>query len=464
MPKLNRNRFLTTSSGAAIICAPDPPAPPDYAAAAAAQGAANVEAARAGAKLNNPNIFNPYGTQTVQYGEGFDQSGYDAAVAAARAAGEDLPDRTDYVLGDPDVGTVFQEFSPEQQGLYDRQVQVKTLLGDLGIQGAQALGGTIGAGFDTSSARPLDESYNQEWALNPAATPRALDPNSLSAMPGNAEQTREKVYQAMMGRVDQDIAGQRDQKNSELIAAGIRPGTAAYDSAMTQIDRQQTDARQQALLASGQEASRDYTMDMGRRTQGAAEQGQYFGQEMAGGAQDFGQRLSALDQYRIGQNQGYSQSSDARRQQIAEMLAQRQTPLNEIIAMMGGSQVSNPFAGNLGYQAGAVTQPAPIMQATQAQGAYDQNAYNQSVAGANAGLSGLFSLGAAGITKYSDRRLKRNIRRIGTHSLGIGLYEFDYVWGEHATGVMADEVREVMPSAVGNVGGYATVDYSMLGA
>ncbi len=64
---------------------------------------------------------------------------------------------------------------------------------------------------------------------------------------------------------------------------------------------------------------------------------------------------------------------------------------------------------------------------------------------------------------YSDRRLKKNIRRVGTHRLGIGIYEFDYIWGEHATGVMADEVKLVMPEAVlRDSSGYDMVDYGKL--
>jgi hypothetical protein len=56
-----------------------------------------------------------------------------------------------------------------------------------------------------------------------------------------------------------------------------------------------------------------------------------------------------------------------------------------------------------------------------------------------------------------------NIKRIGTHRLGIGIYEFDYVWGEHSIGVMADEVRTVMPEAViRGEDGYDRVDYSKL--
>lgn len=67
-----------------------------------------------------------------------------------------------------------------------------------------------------------------------------------------------------------------------------------------------------------------------------------------------------------------------------------------------------------------------------------------------------------GITT-SDRRLKTNIQRIGTHRLGIGIYEFDYISGEHAVGVMADEVKTVMPNAViRGEDGYDRVDYSKL--
>jgi hypothetical protein len=63
----------------------------------------------------------------------------------------------------------------------------------------------------------------------------------------------------------------------------------------------------------------------------------------------------------------------------------------------------------------------------------------------------------------SDRRLKKNIKRIGTHPLGIGLYEFDYLWGQHAIGVMADEVKSVRPEAVlHHPDGYDMVDYSKL--
>src|SRR5688572_2031907 len=46
---------------------PEAPQPPDYVGAAKAQGDANLAAARSTAMLSNPNINNPYGSQTVSY-------------------------------------------------------------------------------------------------------------------------------------------------------------------------------------------------------------------------------------------------------------------------------------------------------------------------------------------------------------------------------------------------------------
>lgn len=50
-------------------------------------------------------------------------------------------------------------------------------------------------------------------------------------------------------------------------------------------------------------------------------------------------------------------------------------------------------------------------------------------------------------TYGSDRRLKSNIKRVGTHPLGIGIYEYD-IFGRRERGVMADEVERAKPAAV----------------
>lgn len=65
----------------------------------------------------------------------------------------------------------------------------------------------------------------------------------------------------------------------------------------------------------------------------------------------------------------------------------------------------------------------------------------------------------------SDRRLKTDIVRLGTDPRGFGLYRYRYVWSRQAyVGVMAQEVRDVMPEAVETgTGGFLRVDYSRLG-
>ena len=71
----------------------------------------------------------------------------------------------------------------------------------------------------------------------------------------------------------------------------------------------------------------------------------------------------------------------------------------------------------------------------------------------------------------SERRVKENIVRIGDHTLGFGLYLFDFRaeyrerWGNgRQFGVMIDEVETVMPQAVFmHPDGYKRVDYGILG-
>ena len=41
--------------------------------------------------------------------------------------------------GDPDVGTVKQVLSPAEQAIYDKNVQQRTNIGDVGITGSAAL-------------------------------------------------------------------------------------------------------------------------------------------------------------------------------------------------------------------------------------------------------------------------------------------------------------------------------------
>jgi hypothetical protein len=184
-------------------------------------------------------------------------------------------------------------------------------------------------------------------------------------------------------------------------------------------------------------------------------------------AQNYGQGMSesqaenARIAQQFNQNQQAAQfGNTAQQQALAEAIQQRQLPLNEITALMSGSQIQNPQFG--AYQ-GATVQPAPVFQATQAQGMFDANTYNQQVSQANANTAGMYSLGGAAAKGiFSDRRLKSNIVRIGTHPIGIGIYEYD-IFGNREIGVMAQELVDVMPDAVHqHPAGFLMVDYGRL--
>jgi hypothetical protein len=331
----------------------------------------------------------------------------------------------------------------------------KISLANLANQGATAASSVLGTPFNYNAAPALSSS--NLLANVPGMRSTDFTANA-SAMPGSADAMRTQAYNAAMSRVSEDTQIQRDQKQSDLIANGIRPGTKAYDDAMFMIDRGYNDARQQAILGSGVEAQRQFQMDLGARQQGVSEQAQMFGAGTTAQQQAINQQL-----------QQFNASSEARRQAIAEALALRQTPLNEINALQSGSQIVNPFAMP-GYAQNSTIAAAPLYQATSDAGQFGMDVYNQKAASADAFTSGMFSLGSAGIKAASDRRVKRRICRIGTHSLGIGLYTFEYKpryqtqWGAgRHVGVMAQEVLTVRPDAVGlHPDGYLMVDYGRL--
>lgn len=63
---------------------------------------------------------------------------------------------------------------------------------------------------------------------------------------------------------------------------------------------------------------------------------------------------------------------------------------------------------------------------------------------------------------FSDRRLKEDIKKIGTADNGLAIYSYKYI-GQPTTqlGFMADEVEKLHPEAVGEVHGFKTLNYEM---
>lgn len=80
------------------------------------------------------------------------------------------------------------------------------------------------------------------------------------------------------------------------------------------------------------------------------------------------------------------------------------------------------------------------------------------------GLGGLIGTLGAGVAA-SDRRLKKDIRKLYQLPNGLNVYSYKYINDKGPyIGVMADEVEKIQPEALGPViGGYMTVDYGKIG-
>lgn len=356
--------------------APSPPPAPDYAAAAKEQGAANIEAARASAKLSNPNIVGPYGTQTVKYGAGgafdeaaynkamqeftagvggtrgpapdraqyeemgpndsFDEAGYQRAQIDWLSAAPKAPTREQFTSAmDMDIPTVTQTLTPEGQSTLEAQQRVQHQLANLGEQG-------IGTAQDVLASRfaPTTPGYTT-----------ALDLSQLAARPVNAGMTGQ---QAILSRLAPQIEREQASTRQVLANQGIGVGSEAYRNAMAMQAERQNDLLLQA-------AKQGIDLDTAARTAG-------FNEEQA---------RTAFE-------------NAARQQQLTQEAYLRQQPLNEITGLMSGSQIQLPqFQAYQGQQIA----PAPVFAGTQAAGQSAMQQYgiaaNQAAAN-QAGMMGLF--------------------------------------------------------------------------
>lgn len=80
------------------------------------------------------------------------------------------------------------------------------------------------------------------------------------------------------------------------------------------------------------------------------------------------------------------------------------------------------------------------------------------------GSGGLLGAVGAGLSIFSDRRVKRDIRKVGEFPDGLGIYTYRYLGSKNRVkGVMADEVAILRPWALGPTqGGFQTVNYGAL--
>ena len=272
-----------------------------------------------------------------------------------------------------------------------------------------------------------------------------LNTSNVAAMPVNAGMT---AQQAIMSRLDPSIARNRVSTETQLINQGLRPGGEAYNNAINLLGQQENDQRTQAVLQGigldtaanaqgfgqalqagqygnqavaqnfglGQAANASQNAAVGQNQQAALAQ---YQAQLGGQQQGFGQQVTqrqlgnqaisqnqqtalAQQQAAMGaQNQQFNQglagaqfANTAQQNALAQALQGRQMTLNEITALMSGSQIQNPTFQP--YQGQSVA-PAPVAQAAAQQAQFGQNIYNQQMGQANANTAGLYSLGGAAL-------------------------------------------------------------------
>ena len=412
------------------------PDSPDYTGAAEASAQSSKEVTNMQTFANRPDQVTPWGSTT-----------WSNAAVIDPATGQPV--------------TAWQQnttLTPEAQRALDAQLGVTADRSELASSLVPRLQNEYGSAMDWSNFTPMSGGLDA-----PTYDPNSLNRSiSTAGLPGLDPSSKyydaagDALYGKFQDRADPRFAREEDQLRTRLTNQGLREGDAAWDNAMQDFSQNKNDAYSQAAydatLKSGEEAQRMLGMDASTRGQLFGENSTQaaFGNQAAGQAMQFGQTNFGNQQTANNYN------NTLRQQQIAEAMQQRGFSLNEINAILSGQQVNMPSMP--GFSNATKSDATNYLGAAQMQGQYNLDAYNAQQQATQGMISGIGSV-AGGAMMFSDRRLKRNIKLIGEFK-GYNLYEFDYVWGEHAIGVMADEVdpRHV----VRHPSGYDMVDYGSL--
>lgn len=457
-----------------------PPPAPDYVGAAQLQGELSKEALNMQNFANRPTVNTPFGSQT-----------WGTQAATDPATGQKVTSWTQNTTLAPGLESALN-------------AQIGTQLG------RSQLAGDFMGRVRSEYAQPFNwQNLPQMAQLNAPSqlqagladyTPglmtdvqqqnvqRSLNTGDNPALPQFDANYRDTVARSLMERMVPVHERQQNQLETQLANMGFNVGSEGYTRALSDLQQRQAAERYNALDTAGSEAQRLFNMGMGARQQafqedvtggqfGNAAANQAFQQGLAGQQfrnQALGQ-ASALDMQRMqaqnaalaqqqALNQQFADQQNRLRQQaITEQQLRRGMSLNEMNALLSGQQVQMPTMPS--FTAAGRAETPNILGATQA--GYDAalGAYNAEQAASNNMLGGLFSLGGAALSNpfmFSDRRLKRDIKRIGTHPIGVGLYEYTML-GYPQVGVIAQEVQTVRPDLVKrHQNGYLMVNYGSL--
>jgi hypothetical protein len=405
--------------------------------------------------------------------------------------------------------------APATQGQLYHWNAAQDYINDAGpIRNTIADAGDIQRGFGDAGAiqsqlgdvGDVQRTIGPQWQAGESSTPMGYESQRI--------RTENALYDRLNPQLEQDRAA----LETKLINSGYRRGSEAWDNAMQQADQQANDARLGVIRAGGEEQSRLAGLEFGRFDRENAAQNQAFQQELGAGtfansaqaqlygqlqgraqfandaqAQQYSQNTTDANFWNAAQGQQFGQNAQqaafynsAQQQDLQgelaaanyaaqqrdrwfrEQFALRDQPINEVTALMSGSQVSQPnFVNTPQTQVGGVDYSGIVNNNFNRSVDYTMSTNAQNTAAANAQMGGLFGLAGTagyGLMRYSDRRLKRDVEAVGKGAHGLPVYNFRYRWGGPVqVGYMADEVAAVRPDAVTvTPSGFLAVDYGKL--
>ena len=416
----------------------DPPQPPNPVQTATAQTASNLGTAIGGTYLNNTNQITPTGNLT--YAPNFD-NGYTDPLTGIRVP----------------TWTATQTPTPTGAATTAASERTALNLANMGEASSNRLGGILGTNFaDTVALAP--GTGDLEW-LHSTGMARGdiADVGGIRRSYGpqdNFSADRLRVEQSMQERMAPQLRQDRERLEQQLADQGLQPGTEAYDRAYDAANRQLTDARLAITAKGGEEQQRLMDMAAQQATFENAAQRDAFTQATT--RSQFGNAAAAQN---LARNTSiFDKTNQQRDKWLQEQYALRAQPLQEITALQSGSQIQQPnFVGGGNAQI-ANTDIAGIINANFNQSLEN---YKQNSANVNNIVGGLFGLAGAA-QKPSDRRIKKNIARVGSvyaakrhdEPKELPIYSYEYKGSdEPQVGPMAQDVEKIDPAAVTTHGG-----------
>lgn len=190
-----------------------------------------------------------------------------------------------------------------------------------------------------------------------------------------------------LSEMGNQIKGQNDQTQLNLAQTGAQQSSFLKDY-LGEIWNPDTSAIEGRLMELGsQRLDPRFAQDEDRLRTRLANQG------VTAGSEAFNREMALLGQNK---NDAYNQLLlTGRGQAFGELQAQRNQPINEISALLSGSQVSAPNVNMMQPGGAATTDVAGLINANYGQ---RQQNYQTAMAQRQNLLGGMFGLGAAGIT------------------------------------------------------------------